>query len=284
MNRKNRIAIVTDSTADIPTTELERLQIRVVPALITLNGQTLIDGVDISREDFYRQLAHTHAIPSTAAPAPFAFSQLYTEILAAGYEQILSIHVAGKLSSILSIAKQAAAEFHGQVTVFDSGQLSLGLGFQVLEAASAAIYGSTLTHIISILKNMQPRIRIIAMVNKLDALKRSGRVNWLYANIGEWLNVKLIISLADSKVQRLGMVRTRRKAFLNLHQRVEQWPALERLAVIYAGIPAEARVFLRRITRFASHPTMLVEATTAIGVHLGEGSIGVAAVIHSNSY
>lgn len=273
-----RIAIVTDSTADLPPSETENFGIRVVPALITIDGKTFKDGADFDRSAFYKHLPETRTPPTTASPSPDVFSRVYSSLFEEGFEKIISIHVSGKLSAICDMAQQAARTFNDRVSVFDTGQLSMGLGFQVMEAAEAARNGCSPSTVLQKIFNAKKQSRVIAMVNKLDYLKRSGRVHWLTASIGAWLHVKMVVGLKDGIVYRINAVRTRKRALQDLKGHVENWGLLRKLAVLHTGIPDEASEFAQELKPLCSTPPFIIEATTVIGTHIGEGSIGVAAL------
>ncbi len=273
-----RIAVVTDSTADIPSQEANRLGIRIIPALVTIDNKSYPDNDDFNRSDFYHRLSEYKSVPTTAAPAPVSFARTYAELFEEGFTEILSIHVSSKLSAIFNMAMQASKQFSNRVRVFDSGQLSLGLGFQAIEAATAANSGQSMTPILEKLSCLQQRIRVLAMINKLDYLQRSGRVNWVKAGIGSWLHVKMVVGLKDGMVQRLAAVRTRRRALQYMITRISEWGSLDRLAVMHTGIKEEANSFADLLQQQCAAAPMVIEATTVIGTHIGEGSIGVAAL------
>ncbi|MBN1266871.1 MAG: DegV family protein [Anaerolineales bacterium] len=273
-----RIAIVTDSTADIPSNEAAKPGIKVVPALITIDGESFLDGENFDRAEFYHRLPEYKSPPTTASPPPALFTDAYTSLFNEGFDKIISIHVSGKLSAIYNMACQSAQAFNDRVSVFDSGQLSLGIGFQVMEAAAAARAGADLTTILDKLSKAKQQSRVIAMVNKLDYLRRSGRVHWLTAGIGAWLHVKMVVGLTDGMVHRIRAVRTRNRALGEIHELVKDWGSLRRLGVMHTGIPDEASQFARMLEPLCENSPIIIEATTVIGTHVGEGSIGIAAL------
>ncbi len=273
-----RTAILTDSTADIPVDQVEAYSVTVVPALLTVEGQSYIDGVGMTRADLYRRLPELREPPTTAAPSPLEFERAYAGLLATGYGRILSMHLSSKLSGMVSIAAQAARKFGDRVRVFDSGQVSLGLGFQVIEAAVAALSNLPFETILNAAQRARERVRLIAMINTLEYIRRSGRVSWLRANLGELLHIKLLVELVDGVINRLDRVRTRHKALEELRGLVQLWGPLERVAVLHTAIPEEAAAFAERLRQLSRNPPIVVDVTTIIGAHVGEGSIGVAAL------
>jgi DegV family protein with EDD domain len=269
-------AVVTDSTSDIPAAEAARLKIQVIPAIVTIEGQTHTDGEGLTREEFYRRLPSMRVPPTTAAPSPARFAEAYERLFTSGVERILSIHVSSKLSAIFGIAHQAAAAFGERVQVFDSAQVSLGLGFQAVEAAAAALAGASFEAIVETARRARDRAWTVAMINTLEYLRRSGRVSWLRAGLGELLRVKLLVEVRDGLVERLGQVRTRPSAIDQLCTIIEARAPLARLAILHSGIQDEAAALARRLRTLSGAPPFTVDVTTVIGTHVGPRSIGAA--------
>lgn len=272
---KNTVAIVTDSIADIPPEEVEALHITVVPALVTVEGKTYLDGEELSRDEFYRRMPSLSEPATTAAPSPLAFEKVYRRLLSSGVERILSIHVASNLSGMLNTVHQAAQAFGDHIHLFDSKQLSLGQGFQAMEAASAARKDMSFESVLETTRIARGKINFIAMINTLEYLKRSGRINWLRAGMGDLLRLKLLVKVADGVIERLGMTRTRSKALSQLLSLANSWGPLKRLAVLHSAIPEEAADVADILRHQSSHPPLVVDVTTALGVHVGPKSIGL---------
>jgi DegV family protein with EDD domain len=270
------VAIVTDSIADIPTKQVEALKITVVPAILIIEGQSYVDGEEISREEFYRRLPSLSEPATTAIPSSMAFEKRYHNLLDSGYERILSIHVASQLSGMINAATQAAQAFSDQVCIFDSKQLTMGLGFQVMEAAEASLRGESLDSILEVVRSARDRIRLVALVDTLEYLKRSGRISWLRASLGNLLQMKLLVDVNDGVVGRLGIARTHRKGILQLLSHVESWGSLERLAVLHSGISDQASAFVDKVHHLTENPPFIVDVTTLIGTHVGPRAIGLA--------
>ena len=275
MNATAKIAVVTDSTADIPPAMSKSLGITVVPVVIHIQKQTLRDVVDIERKDFYQQMASLEEPATTAAPSPAVFAAVYRSLLETGFEKILSMHLSEKLSGLIGAATQAAEAFGEQVRLFDSGQVSLGLGFQVMEAARAALSGSLFESVIQRAEAARERVRLLVMIDRLDHLHRSGRAGWLSANLGNWLKLKVLINIKDGIVQRIGQVRTNAKALDALLDEARSWGPLERIGIGHAGIHSRAEAFASRVREVFSLQPIVFETTPAIGVHVGLGAIAI---------
>lgn len=275
MAEKTSIAIVTDSTADIPEKEREIFEIEVVPAVLAMDGETYMDGRDLTRAEFYRRLPNLLKPPTTAAPSIKLFEDAYERLLSGGKERILSIHLPNSLSSMLDVATRAAQSFGERIKVFDSGQVSLGMGFQAIEAASAALKGASFDSVIEVAQRARENVRLIALIDTLEFLKRSGRIGWISAGLGNLLQIKIVLELINGMVNRLGQVRTRGKALAQLEQIAETWGLLERLAIAHSAAAEEAEIFAAKIRHLCKTPPMIIDVTTAIGAHIGPGAIGI---------
>jgi len=237
-------AIVTDSTADIPKDLVINQSINVIPAILIFDGKSLEDGSGITRRQFYEQLPEMKIPPTTATPSAGSFHEVYERLLREGYESIFSIHVSSSLSGIFSTAQLAAKDFNDRVTVVDSGQLTLGLGFQVLAAAEAASSGCDPVQIKSIIEDVRERIRVIAMLDTLEYVHRSGRVSWARARIGSFFRIKPFLEVKDGQVYSRGQARTRKKGIEQLLTMFQKFGPVEKLAVLHTNAKKEAQQLL----------------------------------------
>jgi len=177
-----------------------------------MEGRTYLDGRELTREEFYRRLPGLSSPPTTAAPSPASFEAVYRKLIDQGYGRIFSLHISSKLSGMINAAAQAAKQFGNRVQIFDSGQVSLGLGFQVIEAGLAAAQGLSLEAVREYARQARERTQVVAMINTLEYLRRSGRVSWLRAGMGDLLKIKLLVRVRDGVVEPLNRIRTRQKA------------------------------------------------------------------------
>ncbi|MGD8604073.1 MAG: DegV family protein [Anaerolineales bacterium] len=278
MTDQQRVAIVTDSTSDIPGSLARELNISVVPALLTIEGKSFPDGEGMTREEIYARMPTLTQPITTAVPSASQFSQAYRSLLEAGFSQVLSIHVSSKLSGMLNAAKQAADEYEGEVSLFDSRQISLGLGFQVIKAAQHAMGGASMDSLLERVREVRKRISVVAMINSLEYLHRSGRVSWLRAGLGDFLRIKLLVEVRDGLVEELAKTRTSGRALKQIKDLAQSWAPLEKLAVLHAGIPSQARQLADDLQNLLTENVLVVDVTTIIGAHVGPGSFGLAAL------
>lgn len=274
-----RIAIATDSTADIPQNIISRYAIYQLPVFIVINGKSYRDSIDISRKSYYRQLPTYSPLPTTASPSVGDFVDLYQDIFSQGYAHILSIHISGTLSSVIQTAQTAAGELSEPITVFDSNHLSLGLGFQVIHAAIKAAEGQPLQQILEELKRMQEKIHLYAVLDTLEYVRKSGRVPWVQAQLGSLLPVKPLIQLKTGQVLSAGFARSRKRAFRQLREKLHQLGPFAYLGILHSNASQEAQDLLAGIQPPSEISPLIVNVTTSIGTHVGPRGIGFAAVV-----
>lgn len=278
-----KIGLVTDSPADLPPVLVAQYGIEVIPSTLVIEGQPFLDGKDITRDAFYTRLPHLKTFPTTAAPSIGDFQVGYRKLLDAGCQHIISLHIAAKLTSIFGVACQAAADFPGQVTVLESGSLSLGSGFQVLAAAEVIADDGSLEEALGAIRATRERLRVYAALDTLEYVRRSGRVPAAVAKLGGLLSIKPVVELAEGEVRPIGAPRTARQATEKLYALLVSLGPLERLAILHTNAPARAKELLDLL--MAEHrkalprDIQLVNVTTVIGTHIGPNGLGVAAVM-----
>ena len=274
--------IVTDSTSDLPPGLVQRYQIEIVPNILVLDGKTYRDGEGISREEFYNRLPHLAELPTTATASSGEYQVVYENLFRQKTNHILSIHAAANLTGIYNAACAAAAQVEGRVTVIDSGQVSLGLGFQALAAAQAAEAGLPEQEILQQITDVRRRVRVIAMLDTLEYIQRSGRVSWAKTRLASFLDLRPFIELNEGKVLSRGEARTRSKGIQRLGTMLEDLGRLENLAILHTNAMADALAFQAQHQAQAAQPTWLCNVTTVIGTHVGPNGLGFVAVLKPN--
>ncbi|MFN2158642.1 MAG: DegV family protein [Anaerolineales bacterium] len=274
-----KTAIVTDSTADIPDDVVREYDIHVIPNILIIENQNFRDGIDLTRSEFYELLPNLKNPPTTATASAGSYQQLYENLFNSGYDQVISLHVSKEFSGVLNAASTAAQLFKSQVFVVDSKSVSLGLGFQVIECARTALETGDINTIVRRIKNLQPKIRLCAMLDTLEYLHRSGRVSWARARIGNLLRVKTFIEVKDGQARRIEDVRTRKKGIERLLFYLRSHGPLEKLAILHSNAVHEANIFLQAYNNDLKEIPFIVNVTTTIGTHVGPNGLGFAAVL-----
>ncbi|HNT24884.1 MAG TPA: DegV family protein [Anaerolineales bacterium] len=274
------IRVVTDSTSDLPAEVVARYQIPVVPLYINVGKQGYLDGIDITREEFYRKLPAFPVHPTTAVPSPQKFRAIYDALADEGATDIISIHISESLSASVNVARVAAQETtSAKVTVIDGHQLSMGTGFLVETAAKMAAAGQALGEILGAIQSQIKRSHVFAALDTLEFLRRSGRMNRFVANMGALLQIKPILTMYDGKPG-TEKVRTRERAMNRLVEMLEAVGPLERVAIVHTHAALER---VQELRRKAEHllpkgDIPMEDITPVIGAHIGPSAIGFAVV------
>lgn len=274
------IKIVTDSTCDMPDEMVSSLGITGVPLYINVGRESYLDGVDMSRQEFYERLPGFEQHPQTASPGPEMFREVYEKLADEGADEILSIHISASLSGTLNTAQLAAeATDVVPVTVLDSGQLSIGTGFLVRAAAKAAAAGRSLAEVIETVREMGKRTHLAAALDTLEFLQRSGRMSWAVSKIGGLLKIKPLLTMYDGEPG-VHQVRTERRAMQRLLDRLTELAPLEELALVHTNAPEKIRELRERAQHLfpGGRDPIAVDVTPVIGAHIGPGAAGFACV------
>lgn len=273
------VRIVADSTCDLPAEIVARYGITVVPLYINVGSQGYLDGVDMTRTEFYEKLPTFPVHPTTALPSTDKFQAAYESLVDEGATQILSIHISSALSGLVNVARMAAKETSSvAVSVFDSRQLSLGTGFLVETAGKMAAAGHTVAEILSALNDQVKRSHVFAVLDTLEFLQRSGRMNRIMANLGTLLQLRPILTMYDGKPGN-ERVRTRKRATQRLLEMLAKVGMLERIAILHTHAPervADLRDLIAGL--FPEQDILVADITPVIGAHIGPGAFGFAAV------
>jgi DegV family protein with EDD domain len=273
------IRIVTDSTCDLPEATINEYGIALAPLYVNVGSQSYLDGVDLSREEFYERLPDYDPPPTTAAPGPERFRRIYEGLAANGATEILSIHISISLSAVVDSARLGAQETRAvPVTVFDSGQLSLGTGFLVVAAAKAAAEGRPMAEIIASLKDLALRTHVFAALDTLEYLRRSGRMNGTVAGLGNLLQIKPLLKMHDGKPT-AERVRTSSGAIKRLINLLSDLAPLEQVAIVHSYAPDKGE-HLRQLVQhlLPAGEVPFVNLTPVIGAHIGPGAVGFACI------
>ena len=274
------IKIVADSTCDLPQQVIKAFDITIVPMFINIGERGYLDGIDISREDFYSNLPDYKIHPTTGTPGVKAFTDVFASLTAGGADEILTIHISKSLSAVCGVAEAAAREFTAiPVTVRDSGQLSLGIGFQVELAARMAKAGKNMQKIIAALDDLKRRTFVAAGLDTLEYLRRSGRMNIFLAGIGSLLQLKPILTMRNG-LPASEKVRTSQKAGDRLIAMLAENLPVERFAFVHTHAAKKVDAFKLRIGNLIPKKDefLSVDITPVIGAHLGPGAVGFALV------
>jgi DegV family protein with EDD domain len=278
------IGIVTDSTCDLPEDVVAKHGITVVPLYINVGDESYLDGVDLSREEFYERLPGWKIAPQTATPNPGIFRRTYDRLADEGITEILSIHISISLSGTVNAARLAAREVTAlPVRVFDGGQVTLGTGLLVLAAAKAAAAGHSIGEIVEMLKEKMQRTHVFAALDTLEFLQRSGRMSWAVSKLGSVLCIRPLLKMHNGDPQ-IEKIRTSRRAIERMMELVGDLGPLEELALLHTHAPDKLEELYERARHLfpAGKELLQAEVTPVIGTHVGPGAVGFACIAARN--
>ncbi len=278
---RRAVAVVTDSSADLPDAVLDRHRIALVPLQVVFGNETFRDRVELKAEEFYRRLRGARELPTTSQPSPADFVRVLRDARAEA-DEVVAVLLSGALSGTLASAQAAvrAAGISG-VHVVDSRSASLGLGMLALRAAELAAEGWRAAAIAAELERIRARAGMLLTVDTYDNLLRSGRVSRGKAWLAGMLDVKPILSLdAAGRVIPVDRVRGRDQVVPRvlslLERRLTPRPTVVRFGVAHAEAPEVAeRVRNALVAAYQPRECFVVPATGVLGTHVGPGAWAV---------
>jgi fatty acid kinase fatty acid binding subunit len=272
-------AIVVDSTADFPEAPKRFRNWRVVPLYVRFGDESFRDYVELDPDAFYARLRDADETPTTSQPTPGDFIAAYEEL--AGYERILSLHIAGKLSGTIESARTAALEVGGErVRTIDSESASAAIAMLGLAIQRRLEVGTTDEEVDALVERYRRDAGLLFTVETLEYLARGGRIGRARAWAGELLNIKPILSIREGEVLPVKRVRGNRKAFLEFANAFEAGSRDEptlRVGIAHADAPERAEALREMVREKRSEAE--IEVVTAlgpvVGAHAGPGTVGL---------
>ena len=270
------VKIVVDSTVDL-TAEV-KAQVRTVALSVLFDDREYKDGVTIDPVKFYEMLTTSEKLPTTSQPTPAAFEDAYRELVEAGHE-VVCVTVASKLSGTYQSATIAAEEFPGKVFVVDSRSTTIGAGILVEWALKLVEEGRSGQEILEALMEKRKEIRLYAMVDTLEYLKKGGRLSSTVAFVGGVLNLKPIICLDAGEIKVIGKARGQKAAFAALTKACQETGVNTEAPFMlgYTGCSDENLIrYLEENAGLWPGDSKKVVVGSVIGTHAGPGAVAVA--------
>lgn len=275
-----KVRIIVESSSDIKP-ELES-KVVMLPMTITFGEESFKDRVEINHKTFYEKLVESDTLPTTSQIMPFDFSEAFKEAHKAG-ESVVVITVSSKLSGTYQSACIAASETDAEVYVVDSRSAAIGGGILAEYAVSLREEGKSAKEIADALEKVKGRVKVIAMVNTLEYLKKGGRISAAVAFAGELMSIKPVVAIDDGEVQMRGKARGSRQANNLLVKEIENSGGVDfNLPVLlgYTGLSAD--LLEKYIEDSASlwkdskDELQYVCIGSIVGTHVGPGAVAVA--------
>ena len=276
------VRIITDSASDISQAEANQLNIDVLPLKTIFGQEEFLDGVTLDHVTFYNKLIESDVLPTTSQLSPFDYEQKFREAVEQG-DDVVCIALSSKLSGCYQSASIAAEEFPGKIVVVDSRSVAIGERILVQIALKARDEGKSAPEIGALLEEHIQKLRLIALVDTLEYLKRGGRVSSAAAFAGTLLGIKPVIAVEDGAVSILGKARGSKNGNNMLMTLVEKNGGINfdlPFALAYSGLDDSL------LQKYIADSASLYEGKTAdlpvctigstIGTHVGPGAIAVA--------
>ena len=274
------VTIVVDSTADMRREVAQR--VKVVPLTIHFGDREYISGVDIDNHRFYEMLVESDMLPTTSQATPFAFEKVFREIVSRG-DEVVCLTCAAKLSGTYQSAMIAAEEFPGKVRVVDSNTIAIGLGILTEYALSLLDREFSGEEIVWNVLQKREKIRLLALVDTLEYLKKGGRISPTVAFAGGLLNIKPVITLSGGEIRVLGKARGSRQANNLLVQEIRKAGGVDFHKPLMLGYTGLSDALLKKYIddsaqlwegSISALPSCIVGSV--VGTHVGPGAVAVA--------
>ena len=276
------VKLVIESSGDIDSVEAQKLGITMLPIPITIGEEEFLDGVNLTREQFYDKLVKCSNLPKTSMINSYRFEEVFKEHVSNG-DEVVAIVLSSGLSGTCNAAKTAAENFKDKVFVVDSLSATAGIKLLIEFALTLIAEGKSAKEIFEILEEKKNKLQIRAMVDTLKYLKKGGRVSPLVAFAGELMGIKPMVAVVDGKVEVIGKVIGLKKAINYINAEIEKIGGIDfdmPFYAIYSGIDQT------KIDNYIKDNAQIWECGVenvrkncigaTIGTHVGPGAIGIA--------
>ena len=276
------IAIISDTDTSLPKSSLDEFGIRQASITIHFGEEILKANLEITDEQLIERVNQEGKLPTTAAPSPGDFAEIYQEAFDGGADEIICLTVSGDVSATYQAAL-AAKELHPgkEITVVDTKSISIGQGFMVLKAAEMARDGKSRKEILAAVEDVRDRTHLFAALDTLKYMAMSGRVGNLTAEMANVFNIKPILTIKDGKLDLLEKARTRKKAWNRVIELAVSGLGsgeIENIFIFHVAAEQEAKEFEKLLRETIPCPEVipLAEFTPGLSVHAGAGMVGIA--------
>ena len=278
---KNSIALMADSTCDIPEDLIQQYGITIIPELVIWGDQTFRDRVDMTPQAFYERIEKDPVMPTTALPSPAEFENVYKEAISQGAREIVLFTVSAAMSGTYQAAKQVGERMEVPVHVIDSKGPTMSLGWQVLAAARGLEKGLNLQEMIKAADQVREKLVQIVCLNTLEYLHRGGRIGSATKFLGTLLDIKPLVQINHRTgiVEPSAQARTRKKSIEVLIERFFEQIQTEKpihVAVLHGNAPEEAQAIAERIKKTYAPKELLINITgPVLGINTGPRALAL---------
>lgn len=278
-----RVALMTDTTSNMPREWVERYGIIVVPVYVNFGDRSYKDYVEMPPETFYRRLAEAEEMPKTSQPTPADFAEAYRQAQAQGADTVIGVYVTAKASGTCQSAQMAADMVEGlTVHVVDSATTSLPMSWMLVEAAKTLEAGGSVEDALAAIEKVKANNVLVFTVTEVEHLVHSGRTVGADKAAQAAVKVKPVVMLKDGVPQAIATERTQKAALakvISVAQEMAGGRPLKGLGVVNGNIPERAAAFAQEVKDAFGYEgeVTIVDFGPALAVHFGPGLLGIAA-------
>ncbi len=278
---KNSIALMADSTCDIPEDLIEQYGITIIPELVIWGDKTFRDRVDITPQEFYERIEKDPVRPTTTLPSPAEFEKVYKDAISQGAREIILFTVSAAMSGTYQAAKQVGERMEVPVYVIDSKGPTMSLGWQVLAAARGREKGLNIQEMMKAADQVREKLVQIVCLNTLEYLHRGGRIGSATKFLGTLLDIKPLVQInhQTGTVEPSAQARTRKKSIEVLIERFFEQIQTEKpihVAVLHGNAPDEAHAIAERIRKTYAPKELLINITgPVLGLNTGPRALAL---------
>ena len=274
------VKIIVDSTADMRPEIAAK--VGIVPLSVHFGEREYVSGVNITPQQFYEMLVESDELPTTSQPAPYLFEEAFEKAVSEGCE-VVCLTCSAKLSGTNQSANIAAAEFDGKVHVVDTQTIAISMGILVEYALQLVERGLSAEEIVLKLLQKREKVRLLALVDTLEYLKKGGRVSPTVAFAGGLLNIKPVITVADGEIKLLGKARGSKQGNNLLVQEIQKAGGVDFAMPLMLGYTGLSDALLQKYIQDSASlweghvdhlPISIV--SSVVGTHAGPGAVAVA--------
>lgn len=276
----NNIKLICDSLSDIPKELIDKYDIHVVPLTVIFDGKEYIDGIDLSKQEFYKMLRNSEDMPKTSQCTYIQFRDAFKKYLNKGND-ILYIGGSSVASGTFQSAMMAKNDLYGNIYMVDTQNLSIGSGCLLLSAAEMLERKADIKDILNHLENLKESVKVLFTVDTLEYLQKGGRISLAKATIGNMLNIKPVLSIEEGLVKPINQVRGKKQVVSKILSLIKENfgedLTKKRIILGFGDNNKEFNSFVEKLKEdFKIDEIISVNVSTCICAHSGPGIIGIA--------
>ena len=280
MSAKHPFAIVVDGTTVLAPDARRDLDIRFLPLHVSFGAESYTAGIDLSSEQFYARIAQPNAKPTTSQPSIGECREVYEAAVKDGYDKMLVLTVATEFSGTYSVATTTAGQILGtEIVVVDTHTTAGSIGLIATACARARRAGRSLAETAALARTLSDRAQLLALIDTLDFLRRSGRISGAAAIFGSLLSMKPILELAHGRAESIDRARTREKGMVLLKELISaRLPAGSRIyaSTLHCNAPERARALGEWVQQeYHCVEYWSDEAGPVLAAHAGPGTVAL---------